>query len=88
MVSCHHFCVKCILLTLLQSDFLALENMLSGEVDAEEAEESPRTRLSGNRFSQYLRFVNRRQSRRRAEENDPTDPYMPTAPETSIYSAI
>ena len=63
--------------------------MLSGQ-DAEEAEEAPRTRGSGsgNRLSQYLRFVSRRQSRRRGEENDPTDPYMPTAPETSMYSGM
>ena len=62
--------------------------MLSGHSDVEEADESPRTRMSGGRFSQYLRFAARRQSRRRREENDPTDPYMPIAPETSIYSGM
>jgi hypothetical protein len=59
--------------------------MLSGKADAEEDDEpgSPRTRMSGGRFSQYLRFVNRRRNRRRREDIDPTDPYMPTAPEIS-----
>ena len=59
--------------------------MLSGEADAEEDDEpgSPRTRMSGGRFSQYLRFVNRHRNRRRREDIDPTDPYLPTAPEIS-----
>ena len=57
--------------------------MLSGQADVEEDEGTPRARMSGGRFSQYLRFVNRRQNRRRREDIDPTDPYMPTAPEMS-----
>lgn len=72
----------------LSTDFLALENMLAGHSDTEEADEFPPTRLSTGRFSQYLRFANLRQSRRRREDNDPTDPYMPTAPETSMYSGM
>ena len=72
---------------MLQSDFLELENMLSGHSDPTN-DDSPRTRVSGGRFSHYLRFANRRQARRAREETDPTDPYMPTAPETSMYSGI
>ena len=78
------------------SDFLALENMLSGQnLDEVEDESEPadsqtnsardHINLNQGRFSRYLRFARRR---RHGDESDPTDPYMPTAPETSIYSGM
>lgn len=77
------------------SDFLALENMLSGHNPDDEDEFEPvdsqtdstreHINLSQGRFSRYLRFALRR---RHGDEPDPTDPYMPTAPETSIYSGM
>jgi len=66
------------------SDFLALENMISGRSeDARNTMENPRQSAHGNRFSRYLRFAKGR--RNHGDEPDPTDPYMPTAPESSMY---
>lgn len=76
-------------------DFLALENILSGESELghEQYDEddhetnhrrsrAPDPANAGNRFSRYLRFAKRRH--RGEEEPDPTDPYMPPAPESPI----
>ncbi|KAJ2918584.1 hypothetical protein MD484_g1857, partial [Candolleomyces efflorescens] len=80
-------------------DFFALENILSGRTeDGHDEGEDPdhsqphendnsNRHSHGNRFSRYVRFaVGRR--RRRHDEPDPTDPYMPQAPVTSIYTAM
>lgn len=79
-------------------DFLALENILSGESETghEQYDEydhetdhrrsrAPDPANAGNRFSRYLRFAKRRH--RGEEEPDPTDPYMPPAPEGPILPA-
>jgi len=64
--------------------------MLSGHTDSDDEAENPipqgRSRSSTGRFSRYLRFAHRRQRGR--DELDPTDPYMPTAPETTVYSGV
>jgi hypothetical protein len=78
-------------------DFLALENMLSGNSDDEIDNENPESdhrasHLRGHgvpgRFSRYLRFAHHRERRRRGDEVDPTDPYMSRAPVTSVYAGI
>ena len=60
--------------------------MLSGYTDTDDETENPITQSRGRsntgRFSRYLSFALRRQRRR--DEPDPTDPYMPTAPETGL----
>jgi hypothetical protein len=81
---------------IISADFLALENLLSGEseLDHERYGEhdqeidhrrsrAPDSANAGNRFSRYLRFAKRRHRTGRGEEEpDPTDPY--TTPETPV----
>lgn len=85
----------------LLTDFYALEKILSkSEHGQEHTQDDDSDHLdirrsaanvgsftsAGNRFSRYLRFAKRRHdNRREGDGEDPTDPYMPSAPGSSVH---